>query len=343
MQLDDFDYNLPEELIAQEAFSDRSASRLMTVDRASGAIGDAVFASITGLVRPGDLLVVNDTRVIPARLFGVKESGGRVEVFLVRRLAGDRERWECLIRASKPPRAGTVIVLADGVRGVVEGRADGDSWVLAFSPEEGFAEWLERSGTIPLPPYIRRPADEHDRERYQTVFAREKGAVAAPTAGLHFTPELLEELGNKEVDVLPLTLHVGLGTFLPVRVTDLREHRMHRERYVVPESTATAVNERKRNGGRVIAVGTTVVRALEHGARADGTVAAGSGETDIFIYPGYEFRVVDALLTNFHLPKSTLLMLVAAFAGRELVLRAYEEAVRRRFRFFSYGDAMFIS
>jgi S-adenosylmethionine:tRNA ribosyltransferase-isomerase len=343
MQLDDFDYHLPEELIAQEAFNDRSASRLMTVDRASGAIGDTAFASIGELLRADDLLVVNDTRVIPARLFGAKESGGRVEVFLVKRLAGDRERWECLIRASKPPRAGGTLFLAHGVSAVIEGRSADESWILEFSPSEGFAEWLERSGSIPLPPYIRRPANASDRERYQTIFALEKGAVAAPTAGLHFTPELLEELRNKGVTVLSLTLHVGLGTFQPVRVDDLRDHRMHRERYHLPEATAAAVNDRKRRGGRVVAVGTTVVRTLEHAAQADGTVAAGSGETDIFMYPGYDFRIVDAMLTNFHLPKSTLLMLVAAFAGRELVLRAYEEAVTRRYRFFSYGDAMFIS
>jgi S-adenosylmethionine:tRNA ribosyltransferase-isomerase len=224
----------------------------------------------------------------------------------------------------------------------VEGRSGDDSWTVAFSSAADFPAWLERVGSMPLPPYIKRPVDAGDRERYQTLFARSAGAVAAPTAGLHVTAELLDALRARGVEVAPLTLHVGLGTFLPVRVCDLREHRMHRERYVIPAETAAAINGRKRDGGRVIALGTTTVRALEHGAREDGTVPAGEGEADIFIYPGYRFKVVDGLVTNFHLPKSTLLMLVAAFAGKEALFAAYAEAVRRRFRFFSYGDAMFI-
>lgn len=342
MRLEQFDYFLPPELIAQEPADDRSSSRLLTLDRTSGSIAEDRFAAISELLQPGDLLVVNDTRVIPARLIGVKESGGRVEVFLVRKVNRFGEVWHCLLRASKAPRPGLRILLAEGMTATVQEHGDGECWAVDFSPAEGFQDWLERQGMMPLPPYIKRAPEAGDKERYQTVFAREKGAVAAPTAGLHFTAELLESLKMQGVEVVSLTLHVGLGTFLPVRVDDLREHRMHREYYAIPEVTAAAVNERKRSGGRVVAVGTTVVRALEQAARADGTVSVGEGEADIFIYPGYKFKVVDSLITNFHLPKSTLLMLVSAFAGKELLFRAYAEAVKRKFRFFSYGDAMYI-
>lgn len=343
MQLADFDYLLPSGLIAQEPSDRRDAARLMTLERQSGVIGETVFSAIAGLFREGDLLVLNDTRVIPARLFGFKESGGRVEVFLVRRVPGSGEVWRCLIRSSKLPKAGITILLAEGVTARVEERAEGDTWTVSFSPAAEFEEWLERVGSMPLPPYIKRNAEDHDRERYQTVFARVKGAVAAPTAGLHMTPELLREIQSRGVDVAPLTLHVGLGTFMPVRVDDLREHRMHRETFSIPEKTAAAINDRRKGGGRVVALGTTTCRALEHASADDGTVrGGGEDETDIFIRPGYRFKVVDALITNFHLPKSTLLMLVSAFAGKDLLFRAYEEAVQRRFRFFSYGDAMFI-
>lgn len=342
MLVDDFDYDLPSELIAQEPSERRDAARLMTLDRSSGIIDETGFAEFPSLLREGDLLVLNDTRVIPARLAGVKDSGGRVEVFLVRRLLQPGEVWQCLIRASKSPRPGTLIQLAEGVVARVEQRGEGDTWTVSFSLSDGFAEWLERSGSMPLPPYIKRGAGESDRERYQTVFSRAKGAVAAPTAGLHFTGELLQSIRNRGVEIVTLTLHVGLGTFLPVRVNDLQQHRMHREYFRVPDETATAVNRRKREGGRVVAVGTTTTRALEQAALADGAITGGEGEADIFIYPGYRFKVVDALLTNFHLPKSTLLMLVSAFAGKEFLFRAYTEAVRRRFRFYSYGDAMFI-
>ncbi len=342
MRLEEFDYDLPAALIAQTPAADRASARLMTVERASGGIGETVFESIATLFNPGDLLVVNDTRVIPARLMGHKESGGRVEVFLVRRLSGAGERWHCLLRASKTPKSGSRLLLAEGMTALVEERGEGECWKVAFSPEEGFAAWLERHGSMPLPPYIRRAAEERDRERYQTVFARESGAVAAPTAGLHMTPELMETLAAKGLEIAPLTLHVGLGTFMPVRVETLEEHRMHREEYFIPEATAAAIAQRKQQGGRVIALGTTTTRALEHAAEASGSVRSGTGEADIFICPGYTFKVVDALITNFHLPKSTLLMLVSAFAGKELLFRAYEEAVRRRFRFYSYGDAMFI-
>lgn len=342
MRVDDFDYDLPPELIAQEPLDRRDATRLMTVDRLKGEVNEVSFREIIRLFRPGDLLVVNDTRVIPARFFGVKESGGRVEVFLERRLAAEGERWQCLLRSSKPSRPGTRIVLAEGVSAEVIGRGEGDTWRVSFTPVSGFDEWLERNGSMPLPPYIRRSAAEADRERYQTVFSRQRGAVAAPTAGLHFTPELLDELRERGVEIATLTLHVGLGTFMPIRVERVEEHRMHRERYIIPSATADAVNARKGGKGRVVALGTTVCRTLEHAARDDGSVAAGAGETGIFIYPGYRFKTVDALITNFHLPKSTLLMLVSAFAGKELLFRAYHEAVTRRFRFFSYGDAMFV-
>ncbi|MBT0654629.1 tRNA preQ1(34) S-adenosylmethionine ribosyltransferase-isomerase QueA [Geomobilimonas luticola] len=342
MELEEFDYHLPPELIAQVPAARRDAARLMTLERSTGKIGETVFSEVARLFRPGDLLVVNDTRVIPARLLGRKESGGRVEVFLVRRLPGDGERWHCLIRASKSPGPGTVLLLADGMTARVESRTGDDCWQVAFSPGGDFATWLERHGSMPLPPYIRRVAEEHDRERYQTVFATTKGAVAAPTAGLHMTPELLAALVAGGVEVAPITLHVGLGTFMPVRVEKLDDHRMHREEYFIPAGTAEAVARRKRDGGRVVALGTTTTRALEQAAADDGTVIAGAGEADIFIRPGYTFKVVDALITNFHLPKSTLLMLVSAFAGRDLLLESYAEAVRRKFRFFSYGDAMMI-
>ena len=343
MLLKDFDYFLPPELIAQEPSPERDAARLMTLERKSGIIGEAGFAELAGLFREGDLLVLNDTRVIPARLNGAKESGGRVELFLVRKLMQPGEVWQCLIRSSKPPRPGTVIRLAGEMAASVERRGEGETWEVSFSPEKGFEEWLERTGSMPLPPYIKRAAGEHDRERYQTVFSREKGAVAAPTAGLHFTGELLQAIGNRGVEIVTLTLHVGLGTFLPVRVDDPRQHRMHREYFRIPEETAAAVTHRRSCGGRVVAVGTTTTRALEQAAMEDGTLRAGAGEADIFIYPGYAFKVVDALITNFHLPESTLLMLVSAFAGKELLFRAYAEAVQRRFRFYSYGDAMFIA
>ena len=342
MRVDDFDFDLPPELIAQEPLDRRDATRLMTLDRCRREIGEIPFREIARLFRPGDLLVMNDTRVIPARLFGAKESGGRVEVFLERRLAAEGEQWQCLLRSSKPSRPGTRIRLAEGVAAEVVGRGEGDTWCLSFTPADGFDEWLERNGAMPLPPYIRRSAAEADRERYQTVFSRHRGAVAAPTAGLHFTTELLDELRQWGVEIATVTLHVGLGTFMPIRVERVEDHLMHRERYVIPSSTADAVNARKWDGGRVVALGTTVCRTLEHGARDDGTVTAGAGETGIFIYPGYRFKTVDALITNFHLPKSTLLMLVSAFAGKELLSRAYDEAVARRFRFFSYGDAMFV-
>ncbi len=342
MRLSDFDFDLPEELIAQEPLSQRTSSRLMVLNRATGTLDIGGFSSIVDYFRADDLLVINDTRVIPARLLGCKESGGRVEVLLVRRLAGDQETWACLTKASHGPAVGTRLLLGDGLTGtVIEGGEDPYKHIQ-FTCEGDFLQQVERVGHIPLPPYIRRGDGELDKERYQTVFAREAGAVAAPTAGLHFTPELLQQLRDKGVEIRALTLHVGLGTFLPVRVENIQQHRMHQERYSVPAETAEAVNRARDAGRRVVSLGTTSTRTLEYALDAQGRLQAGAGECDLFIYPGYRFRTVDALLTNFHLPRSTLLMLVSAFAGREATLAAYRRAVAEGFRFFSYGDCMLI-
>ena len=341
MRLKEFDYVLPENLIAVEPPEKRESARLLVVEKAGGGLTDSTISSLPDFLKKGDLLVFNDTKVIPARLFGKKKSGGRVEIFLVRRSVGDVEEWSALIRSSKPPRVGTLIDLADGVTATVTGTAGEGAWLVRFADAGDFSAWLEQNGAVPLPPYIRREPKKSDRQRYQTVFAREAGAVAAPTAGLHFTEELLGRIAAVGVATAFLTLHVGLGTFMPVRVDDPRKHKMHREFYSISPEVVAAVRRCQAAGGRVIAVGTTVARALEFAA-ADGQLAAGSGDADIFIYPGYQFKVVDALVTNFHLPMSTLLMLVSAFAGRELILEAYRHAVEREYRFFSYGDAMFI-
>lgn len=341
MHILDFDYSLPDELIALEPSPVRDSARLMTLARTSGITGETVISLLPELLNPEDLLVLNDTRVLPARLFGQKESGGKVEIFLVRRIDPVSETWETLLRSSKPCRSGTRIILPDDVVATVVSAGQGESRIVSFNCADNFSIWLDRNGNIPLPPYLRRLPAAADRERYQTVFARESGAVAAPTAGLHFTEELLERIRQKGVGVATLTLHVGLGTFMPVRCDNPREHLMHKESYSLPEGTVAAIARCREAGGRVVAVGTTVARTLEYAA-VDGIPRAGSGEADIFIYPGYQFQVVDALITNFHLPKSTLLMLVAAFAGLDATLAAYREAVERKFRFYSYGDAMFI-
>jgi len=343
MLVKDFTYHLPQELIARHPPAERDGSRLMLLDRASGSIAEDTFCNLSLSLRPGDLLVMNDTRVIPARLFGRKPSGGKVEIFLLRAITGVQERWECLLRSSKKFREGQDILLESGMTAVVLSRSGTENWLVEFTGNEPFGFWLEREGHIPLPPYLQRDDCSVDRERYQTVIAREPGAVAAPTAGLHFTHELLARLALNGIETAFLTLHTGLGTFQPVRALHVEEHRIHSERYSIPHDTAEAVNRTKAAGGRVIAVGTTSARTLEYSAQQNGHVVEGSGEADIFIYPGYRFNVVDALITNFHLPESTLLMLVSALAGREFVLEAYREAVSRRFRFYSYGDAMFIS
>ncbi|MBN8441419.1 MAG: tRNA preQ1(34) S-adenosylmethionine ribosyltransferase-isomerase QueA [Thauera sp.] len=337
LTLNDFDYPLPPELIAQAPLPERSASRLLAVD--DGHLQDCRFTDLPEFIRPGDLLVFNDTRVIHARLHGVKESGGQVEV-LIERAIGPHEAL-AQVRASKPPRAGSRLRLADAFDVTVLGRA-GEFYHLRFPDHEDLHGLLERHGKLPLPPYIQRTAGDEDESRYQTVFAREPGSVAAPTAGLHFDEVLLERIAARGARCAWLTLHVGAGTFQPVRVDDLGEHRMHRERYVIPQETADAIATTRAAGGRVIAIGTTSLRALEAAAQ-DGPLQAGSGETEIFILPGFRFQVADALVTNFHLPKSTLLMLVSAFAGMEVMRRAYAHAVAQRYRFFSYGDAMFLT
>lgn len=342
MLLSDFDFYLPPELIAQKPAERRDGSRLLVVDRASGMVTHRRFPDLRSLLRAGDLLVVNNARVIPARILGTKTTGGRAEIFLVRKHLAEGEVWVCLIKVSKPPKPGTVVLFPRGMSATVID-SDGDGlWIVEFSPAGSFAEWLDEEGRMPLPPYIRRAADEADKERYQTVFARVKGAVAAPTAGLHFTDTLLQELAAQGVGVASVTLHVGLGTFMPIRVDDPREHKIHVERYDIPPETVAAIAATRENGGRIVAVGTTTTRALEH-AGAKGVIAAGEGVADNFIMPGGRFNVVDALITNFHLPKSTLLLLVSAFMGKELLLHAYETAVAERYRFYSYGDAMFVS
>ncbi|WP_373500486.1 tRNA preQ1(34) S-adenosylmethionine ribosyltransferase-isomerase QueA [Desulfococcus sp.] len=355
-QLRDYGYDLPQELIAQHPAGHRDGSRLLCLDRASGQTAHRVFSDLPELLAPSDVLVVNDTEVIPARLYGRKASGGKVEVLLLgygdgSGGSGDREvTCECMIKSSKRPRPGTRLFFDQGLTAEVMGGRDAVH-TLRFTSPEPFESILYRIGDMPLPPYIRRnggrgAADEaphDDRTAYQTVFAARKGAVAAPTAGLHFTPGLLDRIRRRGVDVVTVTLHVGYGTFVPVRVEDIRDHRMHRERFSIPEATAGAVNRARAEGRRIVAVGTTSVRTLEYAAGADGRITPGTGSCDLFIYPGYRFRAVDAVITNFHLPESTLIMLVSAFAGREKVLSAYREAVAERYRFFSYGDAMFIA
>lgn len=336
MKVSDFDFELPDELIARRPAEERRGSRLLALTRAG--MGHHQFPDIRRFLEPGDLLVLNDTRVIPARLFGQKETGGRVEV-LIERIIGEREAL-CHVRASKAPKPGSRIELEGGYHAEVRGRRD-DLFHLFFDNTESVLAMAERIGHMPLPPYIDREDEGLDRERYQTVFAREPGAVAAPTAGLHFDEAMLAELAAAGIETGTVTLHVGAGTFQPVRVDEVEKHRMHSERYRVPDELVEQILAARARGNRVVAVGTTSLRALESAA-AGGRLRGGEGETDIFIYPGYRFQVIDALITNFHLPKSTLLMLVSALAGRERILQAYEEAVRERYRFFSYGDAMYI-
>ncbi|HEY7726382.1 MAG TPA: tRNA preQ1(34) S-adenosylmethionine ribosyltransferase-isomerase QueA [Anaeromyxobacteraceae bacterium] len=344
-RLSDYDYELPEALVAQEPLPRRDASRLLVLPRREGPVRHARFSDLPDLLLPGDLLVVNDSRVVPARLLGTKGSGGRCEVLLCEPLPGDPARpgarFLALGQASKPFRPGQRLDLG-GLGAEVEGLEGEGFLAVRFDLAGGdFDAALERAGHVPLPPYLRRPDGPLDRERYQTVYARVPGSAAAPTAGLHFTPELLERLEARGVRRAAVTLHVGAGTFLPVRAEDLAAHRMHPERYRVPAETAEAVDACRSRGGRVVAVGTTAARTLE--AAHDGAgVRPGEGRTDLFIRPGYRFRAVDALVTNLHLPRSTLLVLVCAFAGRERVLAAYGEAVRRAYRFFSYGDATLV-
>ncbi len=340
MDVKDFSYELPKELIAQDPLEDRSSSRLMLLDKVSGETDEARFKDIVSYLSEGDCLVLNNTKVIPARLFGVrKETGGHVEILLLKREADDV--WETLARPGKKVRPGTRLVFGDGLleAEVLEVVEDGNRRIR-FYYDGIFEEVLDQLGEMPLPPYITHKLKE--KNRYQTVYAKYDGSAAAPTAGLHFTPELLSKIRDKGIRIAEVTLHVGLGTFRPVKVENVTDHHMHSEYYEITKEAADTINEVKKNGGRIICVGTTSCRTLESAADDNGCLAPCSGWTDIFIYPGYRFKIMDALITNFHLPESTLLMLVSAFAGREHVLAAYEKAVEEKFRFFSFGDAMFI-
>jgi len=346
--LSDYDYHLPEELIAQKPVIRRDRSRLLVLQRDTGRVDHGRFYDLADLLKPGDVLVVNNTEVIPGRLNGRKSTGGKVEV-LVLDYADDRPEQDrfvsrCLLKCSKPPKPGSEIHFNRRLKAVVVEGRDG-LYTLEFISQGRFEDLLYALGNVPLPPYVKRDpggGNRNDRQRYQTVYAAYKGAVAAPTAGLHFTEQLLEDLQIKKVQIAQLTLHVGYGTFLPVRVADIRRHRMHAERFTIPETSAAIINRARSEGRRIIAVGTTCVRTLEHVADGSGHVAAGSGDCDLFIYHGYQFKVIDAMITNFHLPQSTLLMLVSAFAGRDKILTAYREAITAEYRFFSYGDAMMI-
>ena len=341
MQLSDFTYDLPPELIAQEALADRSASRLLHLDTTQNPtqVLDKHFNDILDLIDPNDLLIFNNTRVIPARLIGEKETGGKVEVMIERVL--DNHRAIAHVRANKSPKAGGKLLLENEINAEVIARHD-TLFEIEFKHELTVYELLERFGHIPLPPYIEREDTAADKERYQTVFAEEVGAVAAPTAGLHFTPKLLQALKDKGVETAKVTLHVGAGTFLPVRVDNLEDHVMHAEWVEVDQATCDAVAECKARGGKVVAVGTTSVRSLESAAKESETIQPFTGDTRLFITPGFNFKVVDAMITNFHVPESTLLMLVSAFSGYDNIMKAYHHAVNEKYRFFSYGDAMFL-
>lgn len=339
MKKSDFYFDLPEELIAQTPLEKRDSSRLMCLDKNTGEVTHRVFSDLVDLLNPGDCLVMNDSRVLPARLLGTRETGGAVEVLLLRDLGGGE--WECLTRPGRKTRPGTHLSFGEGeLTADVLNVAEGGNRVIKFNYEGIFLEVLERLGKMPLPPYIKE--ELQDPERYQTVYSRELGSAAAPTAGLHFTRELLDRIAAKGVRECFVTLHVGLGTFRPVKEDEIEDHDMHSEFCIVPEETARVINETKASGGRVVCVGTTSCRTVESFAKTDGTIEPSSGWTNIFIYPGYKFKCLDALVTNFHLPESTLVMLVSALAGRENVLNAYAEAVREKYRFFSFGDAMFI-
>lgn len=340
MKTSDFYYDLPQELIAQDPLEDRSSSRLLHLDRNSGKIDHGVFSDILSYLNPGDCLVINDTKVIPARLYGHKEdTGALIEILLLKRR--ENNIWETLVKPGKKARPGAKIVFGNGIlKGEVLDIVEEGNRLIQFTYEGIFEEILDQLGEMPLPPYITHKLK--DKNRYQTVYAKHEGSAAAPTAGLHFTKELLEKVEAMGVKIAHVTLHVGLGTFRPVKVEDVEKHHMHSELYIVEEDQAEMINETKKAGGRIICVGTTSCRTLESAAQKDGYLKAGSGWTDIFIYPGYQFKIMDGLITNFHLPESTLLMLVSAFADKEKIMHAYEEAVKERYRFFSFGDAMFI-
>lgn len=340
MKTSDFYYDLPQELIAQDPLEDRSSSRLLHLNSVTGEITHTTFVHVLDYLKPGDCLVINDTKVIPARLYGHKEdTGALIEILLLKRK--EKDVWETLVKPGKKARPGARIVFGDGcLTGEVLDIVEEGNRLIRFSYDGIFEEILDRLGEMPLPPYITHKLE--DRNRYQTVYAKHEGSAAAPTAGLHFTHELLKKVEEKGVKIAHVTLHVGLGTFRPVKVDDVENHHMHSEFYVVEEDQAKLINDTRKAGGRVISVGTTSCRTLESATDENGVLKAGSGWTEIFIYPGYHFRMIDGLITNFHLPESTLLMLVSALAGKEHIMEAYEEAVKERYRFFSFGDAMFI-
>ena len=340
MDVKDFYYDLPQELIAQDPLEDRSSSRLMVLDKITGEVEHRHFKDITEYLRPGDCLVINNTKVIPARLYGVKEgTEAKIEILLLKRKENDI--WETLVKPGKKCKIGTKIVFGEGIlTGEVVDIVEEGNRLIQFHYEGIFEEILDRLGQMPLPPYITHQLQ--DKNRYQTVYAKYDGSAAAPTAGLHFTPELLQQVRDMGVEIAEVTLHVGLGTFRPVKETDVLKHHMHSEFYKIEQSEADKINKAKKEGHRVIAVGTTSTRTLESAADENGFLTEKSGWTEIFIYPGYQFKVIDALITNFHLPESTLMMLVSALAGKENIMAAYEEAVRQKYRFFSFGDAMLI-
>ncbi|MCP3922584.1 MAG: tRNA preQ1(34) S-adenosylmethionine ribosyltransferase-isomerase QueA [Desulfobacterales bacterium] len=344
--LKDYDYELPEDLIAHNPKDKRDSSSLLCLDRETGVTNHKVFTDIIDFFKPGDTLVLNNTRVVPARLYGKKETGGKIEILILDYIKGIEKlnkngffECDCLVKASKRPAVDSTLYF-DGFTAVVTDFKNGVS-TLRFDSSE-IENILEEKGELPLPHYINKDEERDDRTKYQTVYAKEKGAVAAPTAGLHFTDELLSKLKDKGVDITYVTLHVGYGTFVPVRVSDIRDHKMHSEFFTVSKETADIVNSAKKDGRRVIAVGTTSVRTLEYASKETGIVQPGSGSCDLFIYPGFKFNIVDAVITNFHLPESTLMMLISAFAGRENVMKAYKEAIKNEYRFFSYGDSMLI-
>lgn len=350
--LSDYDFKLHEDLISQTPAARRDMSRLICLGRKNGNLSHHTFQDIYDILTPSDLLVVNNTEVIPGRLLGRKDTGGRVEILILDYAEGCRKMGQpgvfeckCLIKASKCPKKGSILLFDHGLTASVTGCSH-SIYTVRFCFEGDFESVLYRTGNVPLPPYIKRDGNQgsswDDRTSYQTVYASEKGAIAAPTAGLHFSEKLLEKLKKKGVTIVPITLHVGYGTFMPVRVDDIREHDIHSEWYHIPNETADLINTFKERGGRIVAVGTTSVRTLEYASDRSGKLTGGTGNCDLFIYPGYRFKIVDAMITNFHLPKSTLIMLVSAFAGRENVLNAYKEAIQKKYRFYSYGDAMFI-
>jgi S-adenosylmethionine:tRNA ribosyltransferase-isomerase len=345
----DYNYDLPEEFIAQEPAGKRDRSRLLSLSRRTGEVSHHLFYEICSFLLPSDVLVVNNTEVIPGRLFGHKDTGGKVEALILDYADKNKEKnkefvFECLLRASKRPKPGTSFVFDQGLTAEVIASQD-EIHTLRFFYDGDFESLLYRIGNMPLPPYIKRSGGVspcNDRKSYQTVYARQKGAVAAPTAGLHFSEKLLEKIKSIGVNIVEITLHVGYGTFLPVRASDIRDHRIHSEQYYISKTSAETINHAKAKGGRIVAVGTTCVRSLEFASDNNGNVSYGSGNCDLFIYPGYRFKVIDAMITNFHLPQSTLLMLVSAFAGNKNILAAYNEAIKERYRFYSYGDAMVI-